>query len=341
MIQTTNVDTSLKEAEFYENDFNFSYSSLNTLITAPRAFYTEYILGQKQDEFKKYLLEGTLIHYLVLEHQGFDDKFLVASDSVPSANTVKILERLYEEHFLQREDESLTLDHFENEVDDLLTQEKLHQSTKDKTKRLAKIIDPKGREYFEFMKKRANRTIIDAGMLDTCTTRANIVKTDPQMQNLLGMNRKVDGRTFAVYNELAVSIPKEETGLPFGFKGILDNVTIDVGKRLIRINDFKTTSKSLVNFEESVEFWNYWLQAAMYHTLVKKFFEKFINDEWTIEFRFLVFDKYDQLYPFFVKKETMAEWLESFEQIKKEAQYHYETKDFSLPYEFAKGEITL
>ena|SRR6056297_2861459 len=77
MIDTNSIDRNQAESEFYENDFNFSYSSLNRLLISPGAFYKEYILKKKDDDFKKYLIEGTLIHYLVLEHEGFDDNLLL------------------------------------------------------------------------------------------------------------------------------------------------------------------------------------------------------------------------------------------------------------------------
>jgi hypothetical protein len=98
-ISTKELDTNLLEAEFYEKPFYFSYSSLNKLITAPAIFYKEYVRREREDEFKKYLLEGIIIHYLVLEHQGFDDKFLVTSDNLwanvyDSINLSKIVEAM-------------------------------------------------------------------------------------------------------------------------------------------------------------------------------------------------------------------------------------------------------
>ena len=346
MIQTKEIDNNLLEAEFYSKEFLFSYSSLNTLLTAPVIFYREYILGIKEEEVRKYLIEGILIHYLVLEHQGFDDKFLILSDNLPSANTISVIEHVYE-HYLERGDDTLQLIDFRDEILEYLREINLHQSlkdTKDGTgddKRIAKIIDATSEEYFDFLKKKKDRIIIDSAMLDRCTKRADIVKADSKMRTLLGMDRISDGRTFAVYNELPIKMTPEELGLPFGLKGILDNVVIDVHKKLIWINDFKTTSKTIVEFEESVSFWNYWLQAAIYYTLVKKFFNRFIKDDWTITFRFIVFDKYDQLYPFEVTQETIGRWLADFEKVKEKAKYHYESKDYSLPYDFAQGNVKL
>ena len=129
--------------------------------------------------------------------------------------------------------------------------------------------------------------------------------------------------------------------MPFGFKGILDNMVVDVKNKLVRINDFKTTGKKLEAFDESVDYWNYWVQACMYIKLVQNYLRKVLTDEWTIEFRFVVFDKYDHLYAFPVSQQTLDKWGTDFENLLIAAKYHYESKDFSLPYNYAQGIVKL
>ena len=339
MISTKVNDPNLMEAEFYSKPFKFSYSSLNKLITAPSVFYKEYILKEREDDFKKYLLEGILIHFLILENRNFDDKFLVMPDSMPSSNSISVIEKVFQ-IYKEKNDPSLTLIDFSTEIDDILTEMDLHQSVKDQSKRIAKIIEPKSESYFDFLKKQQGRTIIDSELLDKSTRRADIVKANSQMRELLGLDIISDGKTFGVYNELTLEIEPAENSV-FGFRGIIDNIVVDIKSRTIRINDFKTTSKSLTNFSESVEVWNYWLQAAMYLKLVRNYFSKVINDQWNIEFRFIVFDKYDQLYAFPVSADTLSSWEERFEIIQKEAKYHYDSRDFTLPYKYAHGIVEL
>lgn len=348
MITTKELDHNLLEAEFYEKPYNFSYSSLNKLITSPGVFYKEYILKQREEQYGKHLLEGTLIHYLVLENQGFDDKFIVASDNLPGETNLTVADYCFKEGYLKQEsiDETMELCDYEDLILKCLVDINKHQSLKDTkdgtgdSKRIAKIVEPRTEEYFNFLKNKQGRTIIDSALLDKCTRRADIVKANPQMRDLLGMDVVSDGRTFGIYNELYLEYPAEEGEL-FGFKGYLDNMVIDVAKRTIRINDFKTTGKSLVNFSESVEFWNYWMQAAMYKKLAEKYLAGIITKEWTIEFRFIVFDKYDQLYAFEVKSSTMRIWESDLIEAIKEATYHYGAKDYTLPHDFAKGLVKL
>lgn len=346
MISTKELDLNLLEAEFYEKPFNFSYSSLNKLTTAPGIFYAEYVLKKREPQYGKHLLKGTVIHYLVLENLGFDEKFLVSSDNLPSETNQIVANHVFTEAYLKQDDETMQLCDFPQAVLACLKDIDKHQALKDTAsgmgddKRIAKIDEPRTQEYFGFLKKKQGRTIIDSALLDECTRRADVVKADPAMRALLGLDIIPDGKTFGVYNELYIEQDALEGEL-FGFKGYIDNMVIDVKKKTVFINDFKTTGKSLVHFGESVEFWNYWMQAAMYKKLVVKYLEKVLTDEWAIEFRFVVFDKYDQLYAFEVMEGTMKDWEASLKIALKEAQYHYESKDFTLPYNFAQGNVRL
>ena len=59
-----------KEKEFKKkynnNEFNFSYSSLNRLSFSPKLFYKDYILKIREIKTDKHLIEGKLLHLLLL-----------------------------------------------------------------------------------------------------------------------------------------------------------------------------------------------------------------------------------------------------------------------------------
>jgi hypothetical protein len=335
------VENELLEAAFYAKPYSFSYTSLNKLITSPASFYKEYILKDREDEFKKYLLEGTLIHFLVLDNQDFDSKFIVMPENLPSSNTISVVERIFDENSEKiLADPTLQLVDFEDEVDAILTEIKLHQNVKDKAKRIAKIVEPKAEEYFNILRSKDRKTVIDSALLDKCARRADIVKANVKMRELLGLDIISDGKLYGVYNELELSM-EPVNDMPFGYKGILDNLVVDVVNKTVRINDFKTTGKTLVDFPQSVDFWNYWLQAVIYIKLVKNYLSSILTNDWTIEFRFIVFDKYDQMYAYPVSKETLDEWSYNFKKTEEEALYHYESRDYSLPYNFAQGIVEL
>jgi hypothetical protein len=85
------------------------------------------------------------------------------------------------------------------------------------------------------------------------------------------------------------------------------------------------------------------MQAVVYEKLV---FQKFIKDlpdslEWNIIVTFIVIDKYNQVYPFQVSQESLTLWQDNFEKIIDTVKYHYENKDYTLPYELAIGNLKL
>lgn len=344
MGEVQEMDRTLQEAAFYNKPFYFSYSALNRLITAPNIFYKEYVLREREIKTDKYLLEGILIHHLLLEDQNFDDKFLISPEDLPSSNSMKVAQMIFEGPFKEKVAEDpgkadLELVDFPNEIDEILKEISLHQSVKDPQKRVAKIVEPRTEAYFNFLKKKGTREIIDSGTLDKCKRAADLIKTNEHIRELLGMDRQADGVTFGVYNELHVKMELPE--LPFGLQGILDNMTVDVKAKQIRINDFKTTGKSLNEFPDSVEYWNYWLQAAIYLQLAMEYLKEVIDDSWNFEVHFIVFDKYDQVYAFPVTNKSLVEWVGKSKEVIKEAKWHYENKDYTLPYKFIAGEVTL
>ena len=83
-----------KEEEFYAKDFNFSYSSLNKLFFVPSIFYREYILQDKEVKTDKHLIEGKLLHLLLLQPEKLNDEFSIVPSKVPSDNVRKVLNAL-------------------------------------------------------------------------------------------------------------------------------------------------------------------------------------------------------------------------------------------------------
>ena len=337
MIKTNNSsDTQMLEAEFYSSEIKLSYSSLNKLLTAPSVYYKEYILKQKEETIAKYLLEGTLIHYLVLDGLDFDSKFIIAPNSLPSDNSISVIKEVFE--IYKSDNKGEDLQDYSSDILDILNEKKLHARIKDDDKRVAKIADIKGHDYFNFLKKQNGRTIIDAELLDKCSKRAEIIKADENTRNLIGLDLIHDGTKIGVYNEIELEAPYNDK---FSLKGVLDNLVVDVVNQEIIINDFKTTSKSLDRFSESVDYYNYWLQAVIYIKLAQDFLSDVMLDQWTIKFNFIVFDRYDQLYSFGVSDNTLSEWNKKALEVFKAAEYHIDNKEFKLPYKYTQNSIML
>ena len=65
------------EKEFYSKRFEFSYSSLNKLMWNPAVFHQLYVLGLKEEKTDAHLVNGKIIHALLLEPEKFLDNFIV------------------------------------------------------------------------------------------------------------------------------------------------------------------------------------------------------------------------------------------------------------------------
>ena len=116
-------------------------------------------------------------------------------------------------------------------------------------------------------------------------------------------------------------------------KGIVDRI-VEYDDS-IHVIDFKTTNKTLSEFKETVEYYNYWLQAAIYLKLVLSITDK------PVKFSFVTIDKYQQVYEFEVSATSMVEWMSRMDEKLAIAKYHYDTRQYNLPYEFAINQVKL
>jgi hypothetical protein len=332
------------QKSFYDKKFYFSYSSLNKLLYCPEIFYKEYVLGEKEIIDAAYLTEGKLIHCLLLEPKKFEEQFIVMTGKMPGDNTKTVIDRVYAHHLELYESgepyRGETLADYQNAVIDVLKDMNLHQSLKTDEQRFAKIYTADANIYWEFLFKSRGKQIVDSEMYEKCKTIVEKIRQNKQVSDLLKLNAESEWwSTTDVYNEEPIEMELKK--FPFGLKGILDNIVIDPIDKVIRINDFKTTSKALIDFPETIKYYKYSLQAAVYNLLVINKFVDLVKDGYKVEFRFIVVDKNQQIYPFKVSEDTMKEWTKELQDVLKIAEYHYTTKDYTLPYVFTKNEFEL
>lgn len=322
-----------KENEFYNKEFSFSYSSLNKLLFSPSLFYKDYILFDREQKTEKYLIEGKLVHCILFEPEEVKNKFNLVPGKTPSDNVVKVLRNMQ----LHTNAEKL------NEVDDSvildsLKECNLYQSLKLDEARIAKIRTEDAEEYWTFMNN-SNIDVIDQDTLDKCTEYVEIIKANPDVMELFassGSDFELDPVTS--YAEKMLNCKLKDKS--FGLKGIIDYYKIDDDKELITICDLKTTGKTISDFKETVDFYKYWLQAAIYCKLV---FENIPKEQQHYDFiyKFVVIDKYKQVYVFDVSQNTLSSWTNGLSEVLKVADYHYTEKNYSLPYEFLVNKISL
>ena len=322
-----------KEEKFYSKDFKFSYSSLNKLLFSPSLFYKDYILKDREIRTDKHLIEGKLIHCLLFEPENLLEKFNVVPGKTPSDNVRKVMKdmSLYtDEKQLDKVEDRIILSS--------LMHMNLYQSLKTDEQRIAKVRTEDHKPYWEFI----NNPIIDVvdqETLERSKEQVEIVKGNKFVHEMLNVpvtDFELDPIQTFVEQPLSCDLKDHD----FGLKGIVDWYQINSDSKTITICDLKTTGKTIADFGETVEFYNYWLQAAIYSKLV---FEN-VSDElsdYKILFNFVVVDKYDQVYVFDVQDSTLALWTNELKNVISKAAYHYGKRNYSLPYEFLTGKVSL
>ena len=316
-----------------KGEFNFSYSSLNRLIFSPSLFYKDYILKDREIRTDKHLIEGKLIHLLLLQPEEFENQFVLMPSKLPSDSLRKVL-KLMPAHTNAKE-LSLVED---NVILDCLHEIGLYQSLKDTDKRIAKVRTAECEDFYRFSST-TGKDIVDNVIYEKCLESVELIKNNKSIMNLLSdepTDFEMDG--LEVYNERLLDCKLDN--YKFGLKGIIDRYVVNHDKKEIKIIDVKTTGKTISDFPETVEFYNYWLQAAIYVTLIAK---NHTNNEenYQISFNFIVIDKYNQVYNFPVKTATMSEWGDAMLGILEMAKYHVEENNYDLPYDFLTKTISL
>jgi hypothetical protein len=322
------------QQEFYAKPFSLSYSGLSKMMYSPSLFYRHYVLQQREEKLDSYLIDGKVIHCLLLDDGSFDKQFILMPALLPGDSTRKVVDKIYDR---VKEGPGL-LENYNIEICEVLQEINLHQSLKTDEQRLAKIITEESKSYFNFLKIKGGKDLIDSETLQRCNEAVTAVRNDPMACSLLGILRH-EMENIEVSNEIPLEMKLDK--LPFGLKGIVDNIKVDTDTKTIFINDLKTTGKTISDFTETVQYFNYWTQAAIYVRLVCEAFKDLLTDEWNVVFHFIVVDKYNQVYAFKVSDITMLTWQASLDAKLQEFNWHYTEKKYQLPYNFAIGQITL
>jgi len=322
-----------KEKEFYSKPFKFSYSSLNKLLFSPSLFYKDYILKDREERLDKHLVEGKLIHCLLFEPENLEEKFSVMPGKTPTDSIKKVL------YYLKDKIRGDLLNVNSNVyILDALKIANLYQSFKEDEKRLAKIQTEDNEAYWQFIKN-TKADVVDMDTLQRCKDRVELIKSNKDVMSLF-TKEETDFELDSITTHAEAFLECNLDNRPFGLKGFVDYYSIDEEAKQVTICDLKTTGKTIADFAETVDFYNYWLQAAMYCKLVYENLPE-ERDDYKISFKFVVIDKYDQVYVFDVADQTLDVWMENLISTINIASYHFSNKNYSLPYQFLQGKVVL
>ena len=316
------------EENFYKKKFHFSYSGFNKLLFAPSAFYKHYILNQREDKMEQHLIEGSLLHCLLLEEDKFHDKYVVSPVNLPGDSIKNVVDKVFV-RALVTNNLDLSLEQNEFEILDILKEINLYQSLKTDAQRVEKVVTDASISYYNFLATKGDKAVIDEDTLNKVKGYAEIVRSNEKITSLLNIG--------GTYSQSEVPLVMD-TQYDFGLRGFVDNINIDHDAKVIYINDLKTSGKMLQDFPETVDYYKYWLQAAVYCRLVRA---NYSLGNYKIKFHFIVVDKLTQCYAFEVSTVTLNSWMDKLDEIMKIADYHYTNRKFDLPYEYEVGNVIL
>lgn len=322
-----------KEEEFYSKGFSFSYSSLNKLLFSPSLFYRDYILKEREIKTDKHLVEGSLLHCLLFEPDNLNKKFKIVPGKTPTDSVRKVMKdmTLYtDEVDLDKVDDSVILDS--------LSHMNLYQSLKTDEQRIEKIRTEDHKPYWSFLNNPLV-DVVDQETLERMQEKVEILKANPDVMDVLEIV-ETDFELDPIQTFCEKKLETDLVNYEFGLKGIVDYYKIDSNAKTITICDLKTTGKTISEFGETVDFYNYWMQAAIYCQLVIKNIDEEFKD-YQILFKFVVIDKYDQVYVFDVLEGTLSDWAFRLKEVLDQADYHYSKRNYNLPYQFLTGQVFL
>ena len=316
------------EENFYKKKFHFSYSGFNKLLFAPSAFYKHYILNQREDKMEQHLIEGSLLHCLLLEEDKFHDKYVVSPVNLPGDSIKNVVDKVFVKALVTN-NLHLSLEELEDDILQILQDINLYQSLKTDAQRVEKVITDASISYYNFLATKGDKAVIDEETLNKVKGYAEIVRSNDKITSLLNIG--------GTYSQSEVPLVMD-TQYDFGLRGFVDNINIDHDAKVIYINDLKTSGKLLQDFPETIEYYKYWLQAAVYCRLVRA---NYSLGNYKIKFHFIVVDKLTQCYAFEVSTVTLNSWMDKLDEIMKIADYHYTNRKFDLPYEYEVGNVIL
>ena len=326
------------EDEFFSQPFMMSYSGLNKLLFSPVLFHQHYILKQRDDVVDKPMVEGKLLHCLLLNPEEFENEFVLMSSDMPSDGPRKVLDKIYE--IMKANGKSEMDGTFMDHILDVLKEQNLYQSLKTDDQRIDKMTTEKNIKYLDYKFQAERKTVVDQDMYDFAKNTVETIKSNSKLMDIMGFNQDSLTTNIKQYNELDL-VCLEFEDYSFGIRGIIDNLVVDHDAKVIRVNDLKKSSKSIGQFEESIDYYNYWMQAALYRLLVNHIKETTFGVDYPVEFRFIVVDPYMQVAPIRISEDTQKYWALELEDKLEQANYHFKERDFSLPYEFLTGEYVI
>lgn len=240
----------------YQTISALNQSTLKKILISPQ----EYIKAKerqlaKDESTEQHFVFGSLVDSLLTEtKQDFDNKYAVVPDDTGVSETIaKIVKGVYDDMY---EKTPTNLEDYPGEILKHCNYELYQSRWKDET-RFKKIVE-QGSKYFDILKKCGTKTIVTESEYAKAVNCVMALRSDkftgPYCQ------KKSSEDHIEIIDKHVVQF--KYNGLEF--KGEIDRIIIDHKNQTITPIDFKTTGKSVLNFENSFWHFRYDFQAAVY-----------------------------------------------------------------------------
>ena len=250
----------------YKTISALNQSTLKQMLISPQTYVRakERQLA-KVESTEQHFIFGSVVDMMLTESkEDFDRKYAVIPDDVGVTEVVsKIVKGIYESAIAEDkmydasiEDSPTNLEDYPEEILKHCNYGLYQSRWKDET-RINKIVE-QGSKYFDILKKSGTRSIITETEYAKAVNCVMALRSDKYTSKYC--QKKSSNPNIEIINKHVVVFKYKD----LEFKGELDRVIINHEEKTILPIDFKTTSKSVLNFENSFWHFRYDFQAAVY-----------------------------------------------------------------------------
>lgn len=241
----------------YQTISALNQSTLKQILISPKAYVKakERQLSKVQSSEQHFIFGSVVDMILTESKEDFDKKYAVIPDDTGVSEVVaKIIKGIYDDVSYLVEEK--TLEDYKSEILEYCKYEQYQPRWKDET-RVNKIIE-QGAKYFDILKESGTRSIITETEYAKAINCVMALRTDKYTSKYC--QKKSNNPDIEIIDKHVIVFDYQ--GLEF--KGELDRVIVNHKDKTITPIDFKTTSKSVLNFEKSFWHFRYDFQAAVY-----------------------------------------------------------------------------
>jgi hypothetical protein len=292
------------------------------------AKFKDYLDGKVEDEKTPSLEKGDYLHKYILTPK----EFAVVTVDMPTPAVKEIVLRAFKALALQMDaQQKKELDLASNKstlmsiADELAWQKNWKEDT-----RFNKIIE-QGVGYFNALKEAGDKTVLDGDLYETLKACAESIKQNDAAKLLL-----FDSPGQEVFNEIEMYWDETWKGMKLSFKAKLDRLVVDHNEKTFSIIDFKTTSKYIHNFPDSVEYYRYYRQLSFYEHAVKIWLKKQGYEDYTSDAHYIVAVEtkgYHMTRVYIVSKEYLLKGAVETANLLTRIVHHHSTGDWVRPME--------